>query len=112
MRNPPPEVIASWPAPNYVDPETRGQSLLIVNIILLTLCFVVLGGRLWARFMILRAPGLDDLLITIAMVCSLRSRNCISNHTTNLLRQIPTIGVTVAVMLGECASRDSHVIVA
>jgi hypothetical protein len=68
MRDPPLSVILSWPTPNYVDPETRGQSLLVVNIILLALCFVAVAARLWARLVILHAPGLDDLLITIAMV--------------------------------------------
>jgi len=68
MRTPPPEVVASWPPPNYIDPETRGPSLLIVNFIFLALSLASLAARLWARLVILRAPGLDDLLITIAIV--------------------------------------------
>lgn len=68
MRNPPLSVILSWPTPNYVDPETRGNALLIINIIFLALCFAAVGARLWARLRILHSPGLDDLLITIAMV--------------------------------------------
>jgi hypothetical protein len=74
MRSPPLEVIESWPAPNYVDPETRGQSLLVVNITLLCLCLIALASRLWARLVILRSPGLDDLLITIAIVSSSRRK--------------------------------------
>ena len=70
MGTPPLEVIESWPAPNYVDPETRGQSVLVVNITLLVLCLIVLAARLWSRLVIIRAPGLDDLLITIAIVSS------------------------------------------
>jgi hypothetical protein len=68
MRVPPPAVIASWPPPNYIDPETRGPSLLIVNSVFLALSLAALAGRLWARLVILRAPGLDDLLITVAIV--------------------------------------------
>jgi hypothetical protein len=74
MRTPPPEVIESWPAPNYVDPETRGQSLLVVNITLLGLCLIALAARLWSRLVILRSPGLDDLLITVAIVSSSRDK--------------------------------------
>jgi hypothetical protein len=74
MKSPSLEVIESWPAPNYVDPETRGQSLLVVNITLLGLCLVALAARLWARLVILRSPGLDDLLITIAIVSSSRRK--------------------------------------
>jgi hypothetical protein len=68
MRVPPPSVIASWPPPNYIDPETRGPSLLIVNSVFLALSLAALAGRLWARLVILRAPGLDDILITVAIV--------------------------------------------
>jgi hypothetical protein len=74
MGTPPLEVIESWPAPNYVDPETRGQSVLVVNITLLGLCLIALAARLWSRLVILRAPGLDDLLITIAIVSSSRRK--------------------------------------
>jgi hypothetical protein len=74
MRTPPPEVVESWPAPNYVDPETRGQSLLVVNITLLGLCLIALAARLWSRLVILRSPGLDDLFITIAIVSSSRGK--------------------------------------
>lgn len=68
MRTPPPEVIASWPQPNYIDPVTRGPALVIVNFILLGLSVIAVGARLWSRLIILRSPGLDDLLITIAIV--------------------------------------------
>lgn len=68
MRHPPLDVILSWPEPNYVNPETRGNALLVVNILFLAICFVAVAARLWARLRILHSAGLDDLLITIAMV--------------------------------------------
>lgn len=98
MRYPPPEVINSWPAPNYVDPETRGQSLLVVNITLLSLCIIALAARLWSRLVILRSPGLDDVLITIAMVSLWSTYTAIASLQVS---QIPTIGVSVTVLLGE-----------
>ena len=73
MRHPPLDVILSWPEPNYVNPETRGNALLIVNIIFLVLCFITAAARLWARLRILHSAGVDDLLITIAMVRLLKS---------------------------------------
>ncbi|OCK95000.1 uncharacterized protein K441DRAFT_686994 [Cenococcum geophilum 1.58] len=39
MRFPPPEVIASWPAPNYAHPVNRGPILLIVELITLALMY-------------------------------------------------------------------------
>jgi hypothetical protein len=68
MRQPPLDVILSWPKPNYVDPETRGDALLVVNVLFLAICFIAVAARLWARLRILHSAGLDDLLITIAMV--------------------------------------------
>ncbi|KAG7284914.1 hypothetical protein NEMBOFW57_009529 [Staphylotrichum longicolle] len=32
MRSPPPEILATWPKPNYVNPETRGPALAIVEL--------------------------------------------------------------------------------
>jgi len=42
--------------------------LVVVNFIFLALSLAALAARLWARLVILRAPGLDDFLITIAIV--------------------------------------------
>jgi hypothetical protein len=68
MRLPPPEVLATWPIPNYVDPPTRGNGALIVNIVCLSFAFVVTLLRLYTRLKITYSPGLDDVLIVIALV--------------------------------------------
>lgn len=62
------EVIASWPRPNYVNPERKGWGLVITTIVLFTLALFTVLARLWARFVLLRNPGLDDLVIVLAMV--------------------------------------------
>ncbi|GFF22079.1 hypothetical protein IFM61606_01218 [Aspergillus udagawae] len=67
MRLPPPEVLATWPIPNYVDPPTRGNGALIVNIVCLSFAFVVTLLRLYTRLKITYSPGLDDVLIVIAL---------------------------------------------
>lgn len=70
MRLPPPQVLLTWPTPNYVDPLTRGNDALIVNIVCLSFAFVVTLLRLYTRLKITYSPGLDDALIVIALVCA------------------------------------------
>lgn len=69
MHLPPPEVLMSWPLPNYVNPVTRGGAVLIVNIVTIIVAFLVTCLRLFTRFRITCTPGLDDILIVIALVC-------------------------------------------
>ncbi|EKD15373.1 uncharacterized protein L3040_001740 [Drepanopeziza brunnea f. sp. 'multigermtubi'] len=68
MQMPPASVIASWPAPNYVDPDTRGNANVILNIAfyVILICFVVL--RVFTRTHLNNAFGADDVLILCAMV--------------------------------------------
>ena len=87
MRHPPLDVILSWPKPNYISPETRGHSLLAVNVTFLVIAFIAVVARLWARLRIVKSPGLDDLLITIAMVCRL----ALATHRRKILSQISVV---------------------
>ncbi|CUS11174.1 unnamed protein product [Tuber aestivum] len=68
MRNPPPEVYLSWPAPNYVDPETRGPMLIVVPAVLVVISFLIVVLRLYTRFVLIRSPGPDDWLIGASTV--------------------------------------------
>lgn len=69
MRNPPPEVVATWPKPNYVTPERRGPGLLITQVILLTITTGFLLMRIYARVWITRARvGVDDILVVVSYV--------------------------------------------
>ncbi|KAM7191614.1 hypothetical protein V8F20_009221 [Naviculisporaceae sp. PSN 640] len=63
---PPPEVLATWPAPNYENPESRGPSLLIIEIITLLIALIALAIRLYVKFVLLRKPALDDYCMIIA----------------------------------------------
>lgn len=67
MRLPPPSVVASWPTPNYTDPVTRGNVLLIVNIVFQGLATIAVAGRLYSRY-IKKWFGIDDVLIVLAYV--------------------------------------------
>ena len=66
--HPSPELIASWPKPNYIDPQTRGNELLIVVIVFLTLTVLIVSLRLWTRLCLQHNAGPDDLLITLSLV--------------------------------------------
>lgn len=68
MQLPPAKVLAAWPTPNYVDPDTRGNGTLMVNIVCLCLAFTVTCLRVYTRLRITYSHGLDDILIVIALV--------------------------------------------
>jgi hypothetical protein len=68
MRLPPPEVLASWPTPNYINPETRGPALIIVELITLPIALICLGLRLYARIHVTGPTGWDDWIMVAAAV--------------------------------------------
>lgn len=61
-------VIQSWPKPNYINPETRGPALTIVNIIFIILVFLIVGLRYYTRLRITRSFGTDDIVIGLSVV--------------------------------------------
>ncbi|KAF3395786.1 hypothetical protein F1880_007141 [Penicillium rolfsii] len=65
MQLPPLAVMATWPTPNYVDPPTRGHGVLIVNVVCISLAFLVVMLRLYTRLRITCSAGVDDVLIVI-----------------------------------------------
>jgi hypothetical protein len=65
---PPPEVLASWPAPNWINPEERGWEAPIVLLIVLAITFLVYTARIWARLAVAKSMGLDDVLMSLAML--------------------------------------------
>ncbi|KAF1365915.1 hypothetical protein EJ07DRAFT_53053, partial [Lizonia empirigonia] len=71
MKLPPVEVILSWPTPNYANPVTRGNALLVVNSIFIALVVIFVGLRMYTRLIIKRWFGLDDVFILLALVFSI-----------------------------------------
>ncbi|ETS80597.1 hypothetical protein PFICI_08126 [Pestalotiopsis fici W106-1] len=59
---------ASWPEPNYINPETRGPAAKIVGCILISLASIVIFLRMWTRQFISKSFGLDDILIVFSYV--------------------------------------------
>lgn len=68
MQIPPVEVILSWPTPNYNDPETRGDTLLILMVIFSVLVVLACLGRFYSRIIIKHWFGWDDGFIIVALV--------------------------------------------
>ncbi|KAF2704640.1 hypothetical protein K504DRAFT_461392 [Pleomassaria siparia CBS 279.74] len=70
MRFPPPEVLMTFPKPNYVDPVTRGPALIIVELTLLPIALICVALRLWIRIGWLHKSWWDDWLMVVAMIFS------------------------------------------
>ncbi|KAI1617482.1 hypothetical protein EDD37DRAFT_222699 [Exophiala viscosa] len=66
--HPPESVIATWPKPNYIDPQSRGPALEYVCIIFAAVGTATVTARIYSRLFITKAPGFDDLLIVLALL--------------------------------------------
>ncbi|KAK6510297.1 hypothetical protein TWF481_005014 [Arthrobotrys musiformis] len=77
---PPPEVLASWPTPNYVNPENQTAQLMAIEITLCSVTSIVMFLRLYSRGVLTKSIGLDDWLMTAALVFAigLTSANCLA----------------------------------
>ncbi|PVH93865.1 hypothetical protein DM02DRAFT_540645 [Periconia macrospinosa] len=71
MKWPSPEEIASWPAPNYVNPETRGSLVLGVNVTFSTLVVLFITVRFYSRVFMVKALGVDDWVMLVAAIASI-----------------------------------------
>ncbi|KAL9583682.1 MAG: hypothetical protein Q9212_002569 [Teloschistes hypoglaucus] len=62
------EIIQSWPKANFINPETRGPALTVVNIVFIILVVLVVALRFYTRIRITRSFGLDDWVIGASLV--------------------------------------------
>ncbi|KAK4156080.1 hypothetical protein C8A00DRAFT_12896 [Chaetomidium leptoderma] len=63
MRLPPPDVVASWPDPNYINPVTRGPAIIIVELITLPVALICLGLRLYVKVKTIGRSEWDDWMM-------------------------------------------------
>ncbi|KAF7903703.1 uncharacterized protein EAF01_006752 [Botrytis porri] len=68
MQIPPPQVLSTFPEPNYVDPVTRGPLLLIITAVFLPIVYIVVGLRTFTRIYLSKHFGIDDVFLLIALV--------------------------------------------
>jgi hypothetical protein len=66
--HPPLEVVASWPAPNLVNPQGRGMVTTVLAAIFTPITIFVVFARLWVRFRLQRNAGVDDWLMIVSLV--------------------------------------------
>ena len=62
------EDLLKFPPPNYVNPETRGNGLTVLNAIFLGLATIFVVLRIWSRLFVRKWFGLDDVLIILGFV--------------------------------------------
>jgi hypothetical protein len=67
-RFPTAQEFASFPPPNYVDPETKTAQVLGILIPMTVLVIVFILARIWSRTIIVLAIGMDDWLMLVAAV--------------------------------------------
>jgi len=72
-----PELILSWPSPNYINPETRGPILYYVNGCFFVVATVAVFLRLYIRMFVRKWVGIDDMLILAAWVSCLVDTSCV-----------------------------------
>lgn len=66
MRLPPLEVLQSWPKPNFVNPQTRGNELIILTVILFPIAIGMVGLRTFTRLRISKSFGADDIVLLVS----------------------------------------------
>lgn len=74
VHDPPVEVAASWPPPNFSNPQSKGPTLVIVELLLISIVCVVVLLRIYSRVYLRKTFGLDDWLILPATVRTLCQR--------------------------------------
>lgn len=68
MRDIPFDVVFSWPVPNYTHPTTRGEALIAVNAVFISLVVIAVILRFYTRIFIKRWLGSDDYFIGLSLV--------------------------------------------
>ena len=76
MRSAPPEVVATWPKPNYIDPQSQGPDLIVAGLFTLVLALGCLGLRLYVRLGVMRKAEMDDWVMVVATVRQRRIPAC------------------------------------
>ena len=66
--NPPMEVLLTW-KPNYINPKTRGNGVVVMEGVLLGVSYIIVALRVYTRAIQARNFGIDDALIVFNLVC-------------------------------------------
>ncbi len=80
MRSAPPEVVATWPKPNYVNPQARGPDLIVAGLVTLVFAIISLLLRMYVRIRIMRKTDWDDWFMVLAAVSRRRDRQSVVSN--------------------------------
>lgn len=83
IRTPPIEVLLSWPAPNYVNPETHGHAAIILNYFLITIVTIFFGLRIYVRVVVRKKLGWDDAFLSVGYLCAVGLTTVVILATTH-----------------------------
>ncbi|PGG98810.1 hypothetical protein GX51_06606 [Blastomyces parvus] len=79
----PPEIRATWPAPNYENPETRGPGLIITVLLFHIIGTLMVALRCYTRTRITFSFGVDDVWILVTMIPSSGLAACVLTANIN-----------------------------
>ncbi|KAF2088817.1 hypothetical protein K490DRAFT_38175, partial [Saccharata proteae CBS 121410] len=68
IRHIPLDVFFNFPTPNYIDPPTRGNALVVVNAIFISFVTIAVLLRMYTRIFLKRWFGSDDVFIIFAFI--------------------------------------------
>lgn len=83
MQIPPLDVLLAWPSPNYENPKTRGEALLVLLIIFSILVVAAVIARFYSRIVVKKWYGLDDTMIALALVSFITNTSCCIRSSAN-----------------------------
>lgn len=83
MQIPAPEVLSTFPQPNYIDPATQGPGLLIITVVFLPIVYLVVGLRTFTRLHLSKHFGVDDVFLLIALLPTTVLRYSCTSHTSH-----------------------------
>lgn len=63
-----PPAAATWPSSNFSNSESKGPTLVVVELLLISITYVVVLLRVYSKVYLRKAFGLDDWLILPATV--------------------------------------------
>ncbi|PGH31228.1 hypothetical protein GX50_06013 [[Emmonsia] crescens] len=79
----PPEIRATWPTPNYDNPETRGPGLIITVLLFHIIGSTMVALRCYTRTRITFSFGIDDIWILLTIIPSTGLATCVLTANIN-----------------------------
>jgi hypothetical protein len=73
--HPPVEVVLSWKS-NYANPVKHGHGLIVMECVLLGLCYIIVALRVYTRAYQAKYFGIDDALIVLNLVSRVLTHLC------------------------------------